>query len=232
MYPHELHPRGRCCGRCQRAGVGIFRRENWAFPGIFRMWGSLGWVAWLSLAPQVCRTMLQPSLPTPLIRGLFCEPQPCATSTSSPSAQKKGRKGCFVAGVAVSWSCPRRAGFPSRGELWALPWPRGAAGALSHPAAPCSTLRHPAPVRACAAVPGCAEPIFGDQSGRAAAWEGRHVPSRGGHLRPQGQPAAKAVCRERLGKRLQAAQVQLAPRWRSQDLFSYQWKGDSGRTTV
>lgn len=35
-----------------------------------------------------------------------------------------------------SRSCPDRARFPGRGELSALPWPRGAAGALSHPTAP------------------------------------------------------------------------------------------------
>lgn len=124
-----------------------------------------------------------------------------------PQRPEKGEKSLFcgwgggeLAPSLLRRSCLHRAGFPGRGELWALPWPRGAAGALSHPAAPCSTLQHPAPVRACAAVPGCTEPIFGDQSGGDAAWEGRHVPSRGGTPMTPGTAGSKSLLHGAVGK--------------------------------
>lgn len=57
VHPHRLHPRIWHCGHCQKAGVGIFRHENWAFPGIFQVGGvgvdgmAVAW--WVTCTPGV-----------------------------------------------------------------------------------------------------------------------------------------------------------------------------------
>lgn len=122
--------------------------EIWAFPGIFQR---MAWL-WLggSLAPQSRCTVHQPRPVTPTHLGAVVGATTPCNIRERPQrlrALKKGRKGWVWAELAGGGeasssagaprgSCPGRAGFPGRGELSALPWPRGAVGALSHPTAP------------------------------------------------------------------------------------------------
>lgn len=96
--------------------------------------GILGWVVCLCL-PGSPRARTPPSS-----GGCFGIHIPVCPPEQQQRPEKRGEKGIFEAGAAwAGWgsresgSSTTPGGFPGRAELRALPWPRGAAGALSQP---------------------------------------------------------------------------------------------------
>lgn len=145
----------------------------------------------------------QPSPTTLLIGGCSGSHSPVQHPPAAPAPRKRGEKAILWLGWGCAGSITAPQVLPAPG--W-VSQQRGTVGAplalrsCRSPESPRSTLQHLPPVRTCAAVPGCTEPIFGDQSGGDAAWEGRHVPSRGGTPVTPGTAGSKSLLHGAVGK--------------------------------